>query len=698
MAADSPVAGGPDEGHGPGEGRGRRRGLRLWNLLKAAVHLALAALVIGVSAFFFLTRSGPGQRWVVDEVLQRVAGGLRGRVTIEELWSANLLEGVSLRGVSIVGPDGRPFLEVDSLRARYSALQLVAGPLVFSDVTVYRPRVRIATLPGEERSNLDVIFGPLTDPAGSSAGEAGEGQRGAAAEGVAAPEGGPVPGESAAGATDSARARTDGAPREIVLRDVRLVDASLEYLEPLGDEDTGRVVVVEAPGGGRLRRIEVGNVQARLPRAVLSSPDFEGVVVDVASLALDARIFRDPLRVEELRGRLRWVDGTFSLDADGLRLPESVLTGTAVAETGGEEGTVLTLDLSASPLVLADVAWVEPRIPSGTVVGGIGLVVAPGLLEGTFRDADATLGDDRIRADGGVALAETGVRFAEMDLRLEPLDLDRLRPWSEAEIPLEGRLEGSLNLDGPLRSLRTRGRLALTPPGAQDATTRVTLEGVLRVGSDPGATDLVATFDPLDYRTLARLLADSTAFGGVGSATVEATGALSDGVRFTAEAVHREGALPPSHLMVRGSVRRANGAMVLDIQGDVSPLSVTSLRSYAPNLPVTGEVSGSIRARGPLSDLTLTAMLDTEAGRLDLESRFDALDPGRSYRVEGTIEDVPLGRFVPNLPEPSRVSGEVFVEGSGLSPESARASGRLTLRPSTVAGIDVDTLELSFQV
>ena len=63
------------------------------------------------------------------------------------------------------------------------------------------------------------------------------------------------------------------------------------------------------------------------------------------------------------------------------------------------------------------------------------------------------------------------IQPSSVDLRLDRLDLDRLGPWTESSIPLDGRLRGTLSLDGPGGAMRTEGELTYVPPEGEDAAT-----------------------------------------------------------------------------------------------------------------------------------------------------------------------------------------------------------------------------------
>ncbi|HZD04796.1 MAG TPA: hypothetical protein VE173_07755, partial [Longimicrobiales bacterium] len=321
------------------EARRHRKRQRWWpRLLKTTARAVLGVVGVAVMAFFFLTRSHPGQVWVVDRVLARIGGRIDGTLRVGDVRSRDLMERAWLYDVSIVDPEGEPFLRVDSLRAGYSVAELLAGRLAFSDVQLYGPSVRIVTHRSGEPSNLDLVFGearsPPVDPVPPPVPPADS-------TGIASAD-------TASGAGALPDIAASSAP-EIVLRDVRIVGGTLEILRPVEGTPPQRAVVVEDAEGGLLRRISAEAIDGQLPRALLSSPSVDGAHFTVASLSLEARIFEDPVRVDDLRGVARWADGTLSVEAAELKLPGSELAGTIRAELSGDEGSRFVLDLDASP-------------------------------------------------------------------------------------------------------------------------------------------------------------------------------------------------------------------------------------------------------------------------------------------------------------------------------------------------------------
>ena len=114
-----------------------------------------------------LTQTPWGRALVLQETLRRVQGAVHGEIAVEGVSSPGLLRGFVFRGVRILGEDGRPFLEADSLRVGLSPGPLIRGDLVFTRVALWSPRIRLERLPGQERLNVVSIFAPGPEEAGA---------------------------------------------------------------------------------------------------------------------------------------------------------------------------------------------------------------------------------------------------------------------------------------------------------------------------------------------------------------------------------------------------------------------------------------------------------------------------------------------------------------------------------------------------
>jgi hypothetical protein len=616
------------------------------------------AVVGGAGLFLVLTRTGPGQRWLVQAMTDRVSRALGGEVRVANVRSADLLSGARLYGVEMDGPDGEPFVRADSVVATYFWGALLTGNISVSSLVVYGPRVRIARLRGQEASNVSRLFGSAGRDSADVAG---------------------------------------GRAREITLLEVRVVGGSLEILTPHEGEDAERAVVVDGPGGP-LRRIAFEEVDATLPRVIVGPSGVSGAEITVDSLGFLGRIFTDPLTVTQLEGVATWRGGILTVDASDLRLPGSEASGRLVLDFSGDDGLVLGFDVVSPRAALADVTWAEPRLSEGTARGGVALTLTRGAMSWRFTEAELRVGGDVVEANGRVVIGEARTHFSALDLAFSPLDLARLDPWWQDRPPVAGTVRGRLSLDGPLDGVVTAGNLVFQTSRPSVASTTADFEGVLHLGDRVGATRFRLDLDPLDWALLGPVLGDSVHLSGTGGLSVVATGRLNDGLRFVGEASHQAPGTDLSRVLADGSVRRGEDGFTMDVQGDLAPLSLLALRTHRPGLPVEGSVTGSVRARGPLSDLVVTASLSGVRGSADLEARLDLRDPGARYRLEGDVQDLDLGALVTRLPADGAVNGHFAVEGMGLDPDSASLRGTLRVTASRVGTLILDTVAVDFDL
>lgn len=646
----------PSEGTGSAGGDARTTGRkRVWARRLSWGLLALVTLVVGT--FFFLMETRTGQRFLLDQGLSRIQGVVRGSILVDDIRSDDLREGVTLYHVRVDDLAGDPFVIADSVTVSYEWRSFLKGHLHFDDASIFGPTVRVVRGPGEEDFNVQRIF-------------------------------------------SSDGAESDGPPgfvRSVVVADLTILDGDVRVRYPQEGPLPPRALGSETPDGTLLREMVFEEVNAALTRAVVIHPDLEGSELTFEGLSTRALVYEDPAELDDLEGVVHWTDDRLRIQASRIVTGETRASGTIDVDLAATEGLVATLDLTTSSARLEDLQWIEPRLPAGSARGSFVLDLRPGALDWSFDETTVDLGESVVEATGGWSVTASGMAFRNLDLDLSPLDLDRVRPWADFEIPFEGELDGRARLDGDYRALRTDGDLtfrpARQPVGASGAPplTRAVFEGVLHLEGRPGVTDLELTLDPLDWALVSEL-APASRLRGSGEVELQASGRLGSGLRFTADIRHAARGVPSSSLLVGGSVLRSEEeGYVLDVTADVSPLSFTALRRYYAEVPLSGEVRGMIGARGPLSDLRVTTDLATPAGIFDLESRFDARDIGRSYRVDGTLSDFRFSELLPGIPDPTVFTGEVSLQGSGLDPATARAALRVDAGGSRVGGLLVDT-------
>ncbi len=629
---------------------------------RVAVALA-GVLFVATGLLAVLDRTAAGHRWARDVLVSRMGSAVDGTLQVDEIRSESLASGVTLSGIRVRGPSGRAILEVDSILARYSLRGLLSGDVVLSRLTLWRPRVVVSRFPGEEGYEAATILRPGTERPAAPRAPPGEG-------------------------------------RTIAFRDVSIRGGSVEVLVPATeaearwDDQPGEPTIQD----GDFRRW-LFSFDGELDEAVVSSPSVAGPRVAISSLSLTGEGFRAPLVVSSLKGQLSWSDGSLEVIAEELTQPSSQARGRISAAFGGDDdgsSWSMNLELSTKEYALSDLRWIEPDLPDYSLDGTFTVMAASsGAFEFGFTDGGVTAGESRLVGEGMVRIHEE-LTFEDVDIEVEAFRLSRLEPFMANTLPLDGLVRGRLRLDGPLRQTRARGRLTLseTTGGHRPATAE--FQGIIDLTTGALA-DMATVLDPFDY-SLVSTIVPGFRLAGPGRAELRGTGSIGGGLRIRADLSHAPAGLPPSRLLAEGSLRRSDDGVVMDIQADLSPLSLTALEAYYGPLPVRGPVSGAVRAVGPTRDLVLRTNLLTEAGAIALESRLDLRDLGAFYRVEGEVSDFVMSRVVPSLPQPSTVSGELSFEGSGLDASTARIRGRLNVPRARLGRVDVDSVEVVLRV
>jgi hypothetical protein len=603
--------------------------------------------------------SRPGQRYILDLVLDRARDALAGDLTVERIHSANLLGGAMLVGVRLDAEGGRRFLEADSVSIRYSLLSLVGAPPRVASMILYGARAEISRYPGEDGMN---VAGLLAASGGEPAGDAG------ALE---------VP------------------PRRIVgIGRLRVFGGTLEILTPLDGPPPDGVSTVPAPDGGSLRRIGLEGIDLELTDVRLGGGE-DLFTATLNELAMDVSVLERPLSIRDLRGEVRFGSAGLRLGQGTLRTPGSVFAaGLTLGPRSPGDAWGLQLDLQTQgPAALEDLRWIDDRIPDGVFLGDVRVGVFDGLDVG-LHQVRIELEASRLAVDGTVHV-EDGLSLHDFIVEASPLALARLKPWIQHDFGMDGWLSGRVKLDGTPASLVTDGRMTLVPTGFGGRPTTADVRGTFHLGRDVGFTNVHAVLDPLSYDVLGAL-SPSVGLSGNGRLDLQVSGRLSQALRFVADVRQGSDSVAESRVLVRGSARRdATRAWVMDVQGDLSPLSLDFVRRMAPALDLTGSLSGSVRAVGPLRELRVTGELEAAEGTLDVDGTVDATDPGRAYRIDATVEGVRLSRLSGALPDPSVWSGRLRLEGRGLTADSVEAAGTFTAARSRVGGLHVDTLTAS---
>jgi hypothetical protein len=590
------------------------------------------ALVLAIAGgVALLSETHAGQRLVLERLLEIARGQLAGELVVEDVHSRTLFTGMTLVGVRLGAADGRAVLAADSVVVRYTLLSLLAGSPRVQSTTFHALDFEISRSDEDGSLNLARVLAPEEPDAGPSTPTA-------LGLGRISVRGGDV--------------RVLGRERPIVLE-----------LEDLDLEET-----VVRPGGAVL-------VDARL-----------------ASLSASIHLLDEPLVIREASGDLSFGTRGLEISETAFRLPGTLLVGDV--RLGPERpGSpwALTAELRTEGWgELADLRWIDARVPAGRFRGGARMRAADG-IEVELRAVQLEFEASRMMASGSARLGEpSSVR--DLRLAVMPLGLAGLEPWLGRKIPYEGFLSGEVTLSGTREALAATGRLTFVPVGFGGAATTADFSGTLHLGADPGASGLGVRLDPLNWRLLERFWSGARELGG-GAAALQVSGRAAEGLQVIArlELAPGPGVTSPSRWVGRGVfTRRPGDDWAMDLSGDLSPLAVDALGRIWPESGLRGVVTGSVHASGTLARLDLGGALATGDAFLSFTGTLDRTAPEIAYRLVAEAERWPLSDFIARVPAPTVLSASLAAEGRGLVLDSLVGAAELAVRPSRIGPVSVE--------
>ncbi|HEX7052072.1 MAG TPA: translocation/assembly module TamB [Longimicrobiales bacterium] len=621
---------------------GRQARVAGYVLLGLAIGLLLAVVL-----FLVLTRTQPGVERVGRLVLRRFEDQVQGELRVRRITSEGLLGGAKLHDVSIADPQGRPFLRADSIQLGYDIIDLVGGRFVFDRVSIYGPEVVIERLPGDTLWNYEELFADTTPD--------------------------------------------DGPDRLIRFDDVRIHDGVFVIRtpwepdpgEPVEPDDTARLILRRVPGG-TVRELRFEDVDAALAQVLWESPVEEGKFFDVTSLSTRGYIWEDPFDLRDLRSEVTIRDSVIAFDVERFRLPATY--GSALGRVNtGEERTTIDIRVEGDQVAFGDLQWLYPPLPDE---GGGNLVFRiQSQPTGTLwlaQDAHLRAPGTEVAGTFGIVTGDT-LYFTQVSLRASPLNLELLEEVLPVDLPVEGLMVGTVEVEGPLSSLSTRGALRLVRAGAPRASSAIRWSGTVDLRPPYGVQAFEADVARLELDLVTALHPEFQGRGTL-SGRVRATGRLDRGVRFTATVNHRAAEGPMSTFEGGGTFSRTGKRTALDAELMARSVTLDALAAAFPVLErFRGEAYGPITVRGTPADLVVNADLTTSGGRVELTGRADLTRPEPRYAAEGRFIASRLDELIDGLPE-TAVDARFRLEGEGVALDSMRAGIRIDVDSARIGG------------
>src|SRR5690606_15990252 len=151
--------------------------------------------------------------------------------------------------------------------------------------------------------------------------------------------------------------------------------------------------------------------------------------------------------------------------------------------------------------------------------------------------------DAHLRAPGTEVAGTFGIvtggtlYFTRVNLRASPLDPKVLADVLPGDLPLDGLLVGTVEVEGPISALRTRGDLRLSARAPVVNTSTIRWSGTVDIEDEFAVRGMQAHVADLDLALLAALGLD-TRLAGLVSGDIQATGRLDRGLEFAGQLRH----------------------------------------------------------------------------------------------------------------------------------------------------------------
>lgn len=618
----------------------------------------VATVVLLLVAIGLIAQTGQGQDLALRTALSRVQSSLAGQLTVEGVRSGTLLTGATLTGVRLDAADGRPFLSADSVVVRYSLPSAVTGGRPIRSTVFWGLDLEISRYTSDQGVNVSRLLAESGTPA---------------------------------------TPRQASSARPVRLGRVGLRESRVRILAPTSNPAGARVI--EGPQGELLRELAFESLDVDVENAVLTTSQATKFEAQLASFSARIGILEDPLVVEEAFADVTYGERGIVVEDGRFRLSGGLLEGelTVGPRAEGEPWSMVADLESDGWMSLADVAWIDPRIPDGRFRGETGISVRDG-VHLDLRDVEVELEASSLVFDGGASFADE-LSLDAMDITANPVPLERLEPWLEVDLPLQGWLSGEATFDGTFRDLTTSGRVTLVPTGLGGRATNAAFDGTVHLGDNPGATEFGAALGPMNYDVLSALWPDFP-WAGTGNADVRLDGRIDEGIAVIADFEHVSSTQLRTVARIDGTFWEGidEGRWITSADVEFRPLAVGLLDGLAPELELTGDAWGRISLNGDLRDVTVAADLAVGAGRLVGRGRVDLAAPAEGYRLELEADDLPLYQLSTRLPDATAWSGRLGLEGRGLSPDSMEVDVIGTAHASRVGPVRVDTVSTGFRV
>lgn len=568
---------------------------------RALVALVSAGLMLGIGAaaiggLVAATQSEGGREWIRRLAEAQLERAFRAKVHLGTL-SGSFLTDLSADSLLITDLNDSVFVAAGPLRVTFDPRDLADGRIILRSLDVQRPFLALRR----------EIGGPWTHERIFPRREVRRAIR---------------------------RRTAFGAVFEI--QQMRVRGGDLHLLLPWAPDS--------APRDLRTRDWRWANISLDMPRARLAYPGRRGMQFSIARLDVDGS--NPPFQFRNVAGELRLRRDTLSVNLSEFSLPGSQGRAIGRVTWGSGEPARYGFRVLGDPVALADVAWINPAIP--TEGGGrMRLDIRnnpsdPRLVEYVITQMDLRTHASRLRGQMTWDVKQRDVALRNVDLQFAPLSVELIERLAQGPlpIPLRGRVVGRLRgRGGPLSAFVIQDATATFYDGnVPGATARLRANGTVDIRTPAFPVFLGVNLDigHFDLRSARALNPTLPNLNGTLSGRARVDSVWGDLRLSDADITHRDGDGPASRLVGRARVSwEAQAPLRWDLDARALPLSFTTLARSFPSLPLEGEYEGPLRSSGTSDELTLATALAGPAGRFETELRLDNALP--TYRVVGDL-------------------------------------------------------------
>jgi hypothetical protein len=405
---------------------GRRpRGVRRTDTPGRWIALGVAiAIVLGFAGILLLPQTQWGRSQVLAYTLRALGGRFDGILTIQRL-EGSLITGARLYELALTDRDGVPLALVDSAHIQYRIATFIGGDVVITRLILWDAQIQLLRMPGDTLWNYqEILRDPTPDPTVD-------------------------PADAAATLIERLRLEnTRVTIRGPLEPDPRLSPARWEEELRQILADTARFEVEEVPGG-YLRTQWIDIAEANLAELYIGPDERGGIYLEVHDALADVRLWRDPpLELRSLRARLHLREGVVAYQATEVVLPNTWAESVGRVDLRGDR-PMYDVYVTTPGFVLADLRWLYPWLPDDPAAGGGSLRLRvedrPDELLVLARDLVLEMPGTHVTGQFGVLVAPERLRFVDVDLEAEPLDVDSVEQLFPADLAVEGlRIGGAV--------------------------------------------------------------------------------------------------------------------------------------------------------------------------------------------------------------------------------------------------------------